>query len=587
MSLTIPSFDDLRDSNEKALQRAGHSWDAESIPKEKIDRLTTLLDERAEIEDLASTQSQREEYGIDRWHRDFVRLRDIADAEQRERLWGAIPDCKFRRFQESFSHPHQFIVPAFVEDAAGIHFPHIDFHSLSVHGCLVSADLISGALSESLELADDTDTEGQPIERLRRRQLDAALKLKKIWDETTPLQRANRRILVVGESPSDGLDFEYAGVTRTPSALEGSVILTRERQSGDRNIFRSRIVQVFDSSFAADRKTGHEDDNYSQEMSLLVGLESQFISFNRRLNQEWRDASDRDALRSEAQALLSDGAVALATCENKFKVEAQQLLEAASSLKDRRGRENITVVMTRMVAVIQRLQSRQTEMIGKGTYNQADAMAIERANERDRSTIMTFRKSVLQAPAKLEVFDQLFSDRPLSPTAHDAAVQGLLRMMRLDMPALSNVLLKPNRQYAQLMLAQDVHLQRALHERNRDMADDALVRMHIIGKFQEIELRFQHILQEIMNPRVAIEHLIQEVAELRQQFTEYQLLPQHIVQEYVAPVAEMNVVLGRIEGGLKRYASQKLDTAERAVMYGRLGAYLKTVNVLTFAGSAA
>ncbi|MBT7337627.1 hypothetical protein HN801_02890, partial [Candidatus Peregrinibacteria bacterium] len=72
------TFDELRDRNVSMLKKAGHTPDVDmaALTSAKRKRVLELLEDRAEIEGLASTQSQREEYGVEEWHEGFVRLRD-------------------------------------------------------------------------------------------------------------------------------------------------------------------------------------------------------------------------------------------------------------------------------------------------------------------------------------------------------------------------------------------------------------------------------------------------------------------------------------------------------------------------------
>ena len=145
-SLTTITFGTLRDRNNAALDRTGYTPDGDfqqlTAPNRRL--VQTLLTQRAGLEDLASTQQQREAYGIEQWHDDFVRLKDISPSNnQRVDEWDALRNSRFKRFQQAFSHAHQFISPPFVIDDPRINFigpP--NFNTMSLAPCLVSADKI-------------------------------------------------------------------------------------------------------------------------------------------------------------------------------------------------------------------------------------------------------------------------------------------------------------------------------------------------------------------------------------------------------------------------------------------------------------
>ncbi len=587
MALNVPSFDDLRESNEQALKRAGYFKDPTELNPKQEGRIQALLGARQEIEDFASTQPQREDYGIEQWNQDFVRLRDIPEQKIRDAVWTALPNCRFKRFQEAFCYSHQLIVPPYsIDDRGGVSFRGINVHTLSLQGCLVSPDRITGTIAESLHLVDDSETKGDPLARIRLRQLECINRLKEVFESAHSVQRGHQRVFVVHE-PSDAVASRYENEQPVDQSVLGHILYFRGRVSGDTNPFQQRTVQVFDSAFAADRKTTHEEHEYDAEVTMLASLEQQLDAFNRRLDVEWKRPAARDGLRSEAQQLLAGAADALGSCENIYKVEAQGMLEAAALLKDTRGRENVSVVMAKTVGAIRRLQSRLTEMMGKGGFNQSDAYAIERAIRRDEERMRSFRSAVAEAPSKMHAFEQLFGDAPLSPSALEASAAGFRRVTHVDFALLDRVQLSPFRQFSVLLAQQEGRLQDALLMRDSHKTEEAFLRMHVIGKFQEIETVFQRIAHEIINPHISVEHVRDEIAKLRLLFTAYQMLPGHTVPELVAPYEEMKSRLMVMEQQLNRYAEQHLDRESKTLMYGRLRKYIRSLNIPGVAQSMA
>ncbi len=566
MALNVPSFDYLRDTNDRALHRAEKMKD-----ENKRDlRTQELLERREEIERLASGQSQREDYGVEQWHRDFVPLRSIVDQHERNQVWAAMPNCRFKRFQESFSHPHQLVVPQYTIHPGGrVDFHDIDFNALSLDGCIVSVDRISGPVAEHLHLVDDSETKGNPMERIRLRELTCINLLKQTFERASLVQDRHQRVSVVRDiEPTD-----------PEESIAGLVIYTREKLSGQNGMFKPRTVQIFDSGFDALTKTTHERDAYDAELTMLATYEQQIDDLNRRLNTDWSNVAARDQLRTDGQDLLSRAAESLAYCENRYKAEAQQMLEAAAMFTDKKGKENITVVMTRLVGVLRRLRARLSEMFGKGSFNQADASALSRRIYLDASALKTFRDGVVHTPNRFGVFAQLFNDAPLSPEAIEASISGFYRINHLDFESLLDVQLNPFRRFSMLLLQQERPMHDALATRNVERTEDVLIRMHLIGKFQEIETVFQQLRNTVINPNISLEYVHEEIMRVRELFTEFQMLPGHLVPELTEPFNQMKGHLLSIEHRLAVYANQHPNMQARLEIYKRFRKHLKDLDV--------
>ena len=182
MALT---FDVLRNRSNAAIEANEARLQIPSRRSYARHRLQTLLDRRAEIEDLASTQDQREAYGIEQWHAEFVRLDGREDAEE---IWSQLPTCRFKRFQELFCRSR--IVPSCMDC-----MKRQDFDALPLSACLVSADRIPDEFAESVCLVafDESD---KPYDRLKKKH-DAIPQLKKLWESTVQFDPEKDRKSVV------------------------------------------------------------------------------------------------------------------------------------------------------------------------------------------------------------------------------------------------------------------------------------------------------------------------------------------------------------------------------------------------------
>jgi len=300
--------------------------DIQTLTRYQCGRVQELLEDRAALEDLASTQNQREVYGIERWHGEFVRLRDIElpagcrlDRERlAELVWESVPNSRFKRFQEAFCQPHQLIVPRFELTAGNsVRFPGIaDWNQLSLAPCLVSPDRISDDLARDLGLVSyDEEDERQPVRRLWKKARPEAIgRIKKIWEATEPLQKGHHRLLSV-QQPNQTVEERYPGIPGPAAENIGTILYTRERENGHRNgngqnghLPKQLTVQHFPGVYAAHRKTFHEQRVYQRETELLAGMLADLQTLNQRLNREWtRTAAPetKTALRAETQAMVA------------------------------------------------------------------------------------------------------------------------------------------------------------------------------------------------------------------------------------------------------------------------------------------
>lgn len=592
------TFEELRDRNNAALKAQSYQpkLDIANMNARERDNLERLFDKRVQIETLASTQNQREAHGVERWHKNFVRLQDIHEdpnieckgAALRNYIWNRVPNSRFKRFQEIFCHPHHFAVPRFELDAEGrVLFPgKPDFNSLPLQACLVSPDRIPDQFAADLGLCDFTEDHGKPWSRLKKKAL-VIDRLKLMWESAEPLQEKHHRLLLI-QPPTQDTRLRYNGTEGPDRSTIGTILYTREEENGhqQKNLEHNghfapkrRTAQYFDSAYGAHRKTFHENQVYLHEITLLTELQEDLTTLNRVLNVEWRKGigdERRAELRIETQQLFLRFCDLLKACQNKYKVHAHDLIAGVSELRDKRGKENMTVVMTKMIAAIGQLAQRFNDMYPKGGYNQQDQMVLQRHIEREEKLMKDFRVSLVRHAPVLEASHPLFEAEQLSPEARGTLVRQIEIAMGLHMRSLERVCLEPLHTYALRLQEKAAKLHRALHEGDRDRAMDVTVEMHVMGKLQAVRTCFEHIKRFVIDAeQVPVERIRNFVAALEQLFSERQLFPDRIVDGYREPFEAIERQLTLIKQQLTIYAGQNLEIDQRSAMYQRLKRYLE------------
>ncbi len=593
MGLTTITFATLRERNSRSLERAetpAESADVTHLSSRQRRRIGILLEKRAHIEDLASTQNQREAYGVGPWHGDFVRMRDLhgypgADAEGealRARVWESIPNSRFKRFQELFCHPHQRIVPAFdIDGDNNITFrASPNFNTLSLQGCLVSPDLIADDLARDLRLCAFTDDDDRHPERRLQKKHAAVPRLKKLWESSVSLQPNHHRVLVVSP-PTPEIDAAYGEHVSGPDLQAlGSILYVREEDQEDGEP-RKLLVQHFDSAYGAHRKTLHEAHVHEREINQLEKLQVSLLSMNRRLDREWKEPERRDGLRAECRALFDACIAALERCTNKYKVEAHGFVDDARELRDSRGRENITATMTRMVAVVKRFHRRYGEMFPKGGFNQQDRMALQRHIKGQETALCQFRQSIEHGASVIGNGSvALFGEKSMSADVVRSNVRGIQQRMEIDPHVIRNVTVQPLLFYAAALHDGYLDLEAALLARDQRMAKDTVLRMHVLGKFQEIRSRCERLKADFVDAdRISLSAIHVFVDNLQKIFNTFQVFPNEIVEDYREPFEDLQRGLADLQRQIDAYAGQDAEVGQRTEIARTLKEYLDSFDI--------
>ena len=270
------SFQDLRDANYNALVR-GKLLDGPPRPA-RIERFESLLTDRQQIEELASTHTQREFYdrvteGRSDWTANFIRMRDlhlmlraealcpgssgfrISEAVRqklvqffsepsqehssaatmsapllpsignitpkdlatiRNELWDDLQRSRFKSFQELFCDPMNFTVPMLSSES----IPR-SLNTRNLAPCLVSPDSMPSKLLSDLGLVQWPE---ERITQLEVLQTKGALKvvngLKALWESTEKIDSKSGRIMIVKPHTDAVLSFYGAPA----AAVDPSVV---------------------------------------------------------------------------------------------------------------------------------------------------------------------------------------------------------------------------------------------------------------------------------------------------------------------------------------------------------------------------
>ncbi len=576
MPLSTITFQELRMRSERGLTKAEFEPGVAAEQEDTRTEIGNLLDDRAHIEELASTQEQRKSYGIEKFHTDFVMLRTLQEHEHcsyegeelRRFIWSRVEDSRFKRFQELFCHEYQFVVPKFqILEKNRVLFPRgTNFQQMRLEACQVSPDRISDNFAQNIGLCtfDDADT---PLTRLEKKK-KAIPRLKLIFDSAIPLQQGHQRILQIEEQQPETAK-RYA--TTVPEEALGRILYTRENGNGHTapakgtpKAPRRLIVSPFKSAYGALRKTAYEHAGYDREQLDLIRLKEEIASLNRRCDREWKgQISDakRDAIIKNAREILEEGHLLLEHCVDHCKVSANIRIQRCGELLTKK---NVSAAMGTMVGTLNDLTHRLEPIAPIQGHNDQDRITLHRHITEQEILIKDFRRTIEDAAGTFDGDSEITNATMLGIFAHD----------------LSRISLQPLRTFADRISEKLLALDQSLLRNDTFTAKTSLIQMHVIGKFQAIRTCFEHIKYWLTNGRIVpAEKLQQFVGRLNNILKGREVYPDIAAESYAAVFEEMQTKLAAIEERLAHYAAHPLSGNEHTSMQQKLREYLDTFDI--------
>jgi|GEM_PF-4118889 len=553
MSLSTAKFPELRDKRNSLFEQAAKSLDELRLPPieerqpKKLSyarrRFLKRGQERAELEDLASSSSQIKDYGLERWQNECVRLRDIRVPEDsnlsveqlRDNIWKAILNGKFKRFQEAFSDPHNFVVPAGfkVSSSGEVTFPKgVDLRNHSVKGCLVSIDRISDELIDSLKLIKFTDRQRRsPLERLRAKaDINVINKVKLIWDSAEPVAKRDLRALVI-QRPEPELLKQYPDIKRFPTGLHGTILYTREDQSGrvvEENPplgparVRPLMVQHFPTIFAAYRRTLHVSEGYKDEQQTLTDINTKLDLLRRRIGSRWVQSATREQKRellNEVTTVFGEAIETLALVKDRNKTEARELIETVREGLDSLGRPNPLVIQGRRSVAVKNLKLRFDRTLGRASYNERDRGILKGLLQAEALVLQETRKSLSQNAELIHARAPAFNRR-LPEQVRVRAGRELLDKLAPYRDSLKEVRIRPFSTYAGLLRVGFNELEQAVTVGNFKQSEQVTAKLLLVTQLCAMNVIVERMKERLVvgSEQLSIDPFLNDLRALRQVF---------------------------------------------------------------------
>ncbi len=543
MALKTASVVELRTENSDGIVELSKQLEQSSFPYRGKDRsvaarLDKLFDRRLEIENAAATLAQRESFGLENWNNSFVRLREVrvppgcplSEDALRTELWKLVPSGKFKRFQELFSDPSNFVVPAFVFQRGRIEFVgNPNLRALSVAGCLVSPDRIPDEFTEGLGLVKFTEKERRsPLLRyLRKADVEIIDRLKILWDAAEAVSNKDFRVLLV-RRPGPEVIAQYSRSWDFPRGLHGTILFNREDfsdriQRKDALLGPSRVnprrIQHFKTIYDAYRKTLHASCGYRVEREELSAIAARGGMALRRIAEEYRRGAPEEVksgIRAQVTTTLQDGVRMLHGAIDGHKARARDLMALVGDFKDSTGRVNPSVVGSRLAYSGRSLASRLSEMRAKNSHNQTDEDLLGQVLREEFTILNSIAVSLARNAAAVLLPQRgrgTYNQRPL---VEGMTPEAVIERLMPDRGSLPEVGARPFSTFAGLLRIAAADLESGLRRREYDAARTTVAKMHVITRLFLVNDHIQRMTDYLVNPEsVPMAELRREMRDIK------------------------------------------------------------------------
>ena len=528
--------------HEIALGRKEASGKEIGVSQERVDKkreqITGLEDQIEEL--TALCEILRQEIGrLLGFHPVKDQLNQLPKGFRRagEKEW-EIPNSRFKTFEDIFTPPEARVVPS----VSGRLSRQI-YDGLPLTACPVDPARIPDWFIKEFGLGS---LEGMDSFEKQERKTEVIPEVRRIFEHLSPLEayhNSTHRVLVVqGYAPEH----------------DGKIMMTaysgREPENRDR-----KIMQVYDSAYEAQRRSSYIDRQYTGEREKIRDMRGRL----RQIGKELEGMKKGDPKKEEIEKRLSAEVETLGHVTNIHKVQAADILEDITDIKDKLGRVNPGRTCARMVRARNLLSNRLPQIFEKSPRVTADARILTAEINRSKEVLdgnyhaLSFICDAIEDGELLEGLNKKF--------------QGL--------PDLDDLTTRPFNLYAGKIQQKKAGLRAALDTGDREKMKSEALSAYIACKTFQIQHEREIILRDIAaSPmEVTIESLLSRARGLSDLVTSKETLKE-VRSGQNEPYRQMAKRIMDLVRGLEAYRRRKLSDDERLAMYERMKKYIEEID---------
>jgi hypothetical protein len=508
----------------------------------------------------------------------------------RAKLWNELPHSTFKLFQEIYSTWSNFTVPVKSYDRNTLNTCHLT-------ACQVSPDLIPNKFLSDAGLVTWSDPTPSRMEALRVKSDPAIIDgVKAFWESLAPLESSNSHIKVVRQH-SQRVRSRYPGIEPIKDEAIGSLMYTREKISGStreareaaaRGEFKPRQVTAsfFSSPYGLLRKTVEEELGYNVEGRQVQGLIERWQGLNREFNDSWRKGTptaDRVVLKRRLVALIDDSESMLKHSTNKQKEAAlAKLAEIRAKYLEAPTNpdiviDGVTPMLSKMVAAITRLKSRDTEIPFKARWNEYDRRLVRRCIDAHEAMFDALEAPMLGVTQVMRSNRGYFQRQGLTQVQREAAADSILTQLSLNLPHFNTISVRPFRAFAAKMLAIRNNLRNALVGQDIPATKDALVKMACIWRLDQMNHACELLRHQLIpGSGVSLTEIVDIADRMTRIVQARNVLPDHTAAEYVGPYGEVEKWVRDVLREIRSHARRGIRADTQTEIFSRIRSFLDT-----------
>jgi hypothetical protein len=601
--------------NARSPEQATESASAAGIADVTVFELTGALANRfrgrlGSIAENATTQAQRQRYGVGKWHEDFLFV-------ERELIWPEnspginlakdvmkwIRGTLYGRIACSFCEKHSLSVPRVLIEWANQKMSKEEFafnrdtiDRYSLAGLLLSPDLLPNRLVQVAGLVrwEEGVIPWQAIER--KNNPDVIDGSKKAFESLVRTEPKNSRIMRFAPDSSEcdpnpkskllhpALDgtFLYFRVDDATQPRHGKGATARQTQ--EEQWFYRETPGYFTSVYALYRATLNKNAKYEQEVAAISALAQTAQDINLRIAQDWKRDTPvelRQQMREELGQLIERASPVLAGVKHVAKQEAAKLLESIQqALAEAPHNPDVVVrkmqpLLWQLVAMRNRLAERGQDIPAKSRWNEVDQRNLQEYITKQEQAFKDLYDSLKKAPEIIKQHSKFFDGQTeLSKDDSAREAELILKALNIRDGRLAVVTARPLLTFAKAMAAVMTELEGSVRNRERTGTEEAIVKLVILSKLEQANACIERLKRFTTYCDVKFDSFDKASSDLLTVLEKRDVFPNRAVPEYKAVYTPVQQRFSRMARRFSELRQDTLNDDERIVLYGRIRKYL-------------
>lgn len=603
-------------ANTRSQERTEGSTSAAEVAEISVFNLEGLLANRfrGQLEALAAqatTQAQRQRYGVKKWHEDFIFV-------ERELIWPGNPNgfdlakslmkfihgTTYGRLACSFCEKHSLPVPRTLLEKVNTKMSRDERDSVKdtlnnfpLAGLLVSPDLLPNRLLQVAGLVrwDDGISAWQAVERKNTPHVIDGIK--HALESLVRVEPKNSRILRFAADPS-ACDSNFKSKLLNP-ALDGTFLYFRvddetqprygkgatARAAQVEQWFHREIPGYFTSVYALYRATLNKNASYEQEVAALSSLAQTAEDINKRLAADWnRDTPVelRKQMKEELETLIKNRAIPfLANVKHVAKKEAATLLESIQGALDELPKNPDVVVakmqplLWQLVAMRNRLAERGQDIPAKSRWNEVDQKNLQEYITKQEQAFKDLHDSLKKAPDIIKRNGKFFDgQKELSKDYSAREAEFILKALNIRDGRLAAVTARPLLTFAKAMESVMTELESSVRARNRSGTEEAVVKLVVLSKLEQANACIERLKRFTTYCDVKFDSFEKACSDLVEVLKKREVFPNRAVPKYQDVYAPIQRSFSKIADRFSELKKSDVSDDERIRIFGKIREYL-------------